>query len=180
MADQIPIVDPTSGRALNAVVELFDPPMCCPTGLCGPTVDQTLLDVSGMILALQSTGVRVERCQMSSNPNAFLNNPDAMRLVREQQMAALPDNGVHRQVLKAGAYPTLAEVMDLLKEFAPEFAQNQIDEKALVFQHPNYQAAPAKYKLLIGIAAAAISRRRSMTRSAMRCACYHLTREVIA
>ena len=47
--------------------------------------------------------------------------------------------------------------MDLLKEFAPEFAQNQMDERALIFEHPNYQAVPAKYKLLIGIAAAAIS-----------------------
>ena len=68
MADQISIFDPTSGRALNAVVEIFDPPMCCPTGLCGPTLDQTLLDVSEMLLALQATGVRVERYQMSSNP----------------------------------------------------------------------------------------------------------------
>lgn len=47
--------------------------------------------------------------------------------------------------------------MDLLKEFAPEFAKNQVDEKVLLFEHPNYQAVPAKYKLLIGIAAAAIA-----------------------
>ena len=47
--------------------------------------------------------------------------------------------------------------MELLKEFAPEFAKNQMDEKALLFEHPNYQAIPAKYKLLIGIAAAAIA-----------------------
>ena len=47
--------------------------------------------------------------------------------------------------------------MQLLIEFAPEFAQNQMDEKALLFEHPNYQAVPTKYKMLIGIAAAAIS-----------------------
>lgn len=47
--------------------------------------------------------------------------------------------------------------MELLKEFAPEFAKNQMDEKALLFEHPNYQVVPAKYKLLIGIAAAAIA-----------------------
>ena len=46
--------------------------------------------------------------------------------------------------------------MELLKDFAPEFAKNQMDEKALLFEHPNYQAVPAKYKLLIGIASAAI------------------------
>lgn len=47
--------------------------------------------------------------------------------------------------------------MELLREFAPEFAKNQMDEKALLFEHPNYQTIPAKYKLLIGIAAAAIA-----------------------
>ena len=88
--------------------------MCCPTGLCGPTLDQTLLDVSEMLLALQAAGVRVERYQMSSNPNAFLNNPDVMRLVRERQMAALPITVVREQVLKVGAYPALAEIQAAL------------------------------------------------------------------
>ena len=46
--------------------------------------------------------------------------------------------------------------MELVKDFAPEFAQNQMDEKALLFEHARYQAVPAKYKLLIGIASAAI------------------------
>ena len=34
-------------------VEIFDPPMCCPTGLCGPTIDKALLDVNEMVLALK-------------------------------------------------------------------------------------------------------------------------------
>lgn len=110
MADPISVFDPASGRVLNAVVEIFDPPMCCPTGLCGPTLDQTLLDVSEMVLALQAAGVRVERYQMSSNPNAFLKNAEVMNLVRQQQMAALPITTVRGQVVKAGAYPTLTEL----------------------------------------------------------------------
>jgi hypothetical protein len=84
--------------------------MCCPTGLCGPTLDQTLLDLNEMILALQDEGLQVVRYQMTSHPNAFLNNPEVMRLVREQQMAALPITVVKGQVIKAGAYPTLAEI----------------------------------------------------------------------
>jgi hypothetical protein len=34
--------------------------------------------------------------------------------------------------------------MELLKDFAPEFAKNQMDERALLFERPNYQAVPAK------------------------------------
>jgi len=88
--------------------------MCCPTGLCGPTLDQTLLDVNEMILALQAEGLTVARYQMTSQPQAFTSNADVMRLVREQQMAALPITVVRGKVVKVGAYPTLPEIKSLL------------------------------------------------------------------
>ena len=94
----------------TAVIELFDPPMCCPTGLCGPELDQTLLDVSEMILTLQAEGTAVERYQMTSHPHKFMNNNEVMRLVREQQMAALPITAVRGQVIKTGVYPTVEEL----------------------------------------------------------------------
>ena len=84
--------------------------MCCPTGLCGPALDQTLLDVNDMVLALQRENLRVERYQMTSNPNAFLGNAEVMKLVREKQMEALPIVVVRGKILKTGAYPSLAEV----------------------------------------------------------------------
>lgn len=93
-----------------ADVEIFDPPLCCPTGLCGPTLDQTLLDVDEMVLDLQAQGHRVERYQMTSDPRAFLGNPEVMALVRERQMDALPITVVRSRVIKAGTYPALSEV----------------------------------------------------------------------
>jgi hypothetical protein len=99
-----------AAAAATAVVELFDPPMCCPTGLCGPTLDQTLLNVSEMISSLQADGYSVERYQMTSHPQKFITNNEIMRLVGEKQMAALPITAVRGQVIKSGAYPTLAEI----------------------------------------------------------------------
>ena len=98
----------------TAVVELFDPPMCCPTGLCGPELDQTLLDVGEMILVLQEESIAVERYQMTSHPQKFINNNEVMRLVREKEMAALPITTVHGAVIKVGAYPTVMEVKTAL------------------------------------------------------------------
>lgn len=98
------------GSVEHADVEIFDPPMCCSTGLCGPTIDQTLLDVNEMILKLENDKIHVERYQMTTHPAAFLNNPDVMRLVREQQMAALPITAVHGKVIKTGAYPVMEEI----------------------------------------------------------------------
>ena len=45
--------------------------------------------------------------------------------------------------------------MELLKHFAPEFAENQMQEKSLIFESEKYKKVPGKYKMLIGIAVAA-------------------------
>ncbi len=47
---------------------------------------------------------------MTSHPNAFLSNAEVMRLVREQQMAALPITVVRGKVIKIRSLPDLAEV----------------------------------------------------------------------
>lgn len=110
MSNVIPVLNTLPASATSADVEFFDPPMCCPTGLCGPTLDQTLLDVNELILALQRDNVRVERYQMSGNPNAFLSNTEVMKLVREKQMEALPIIVVRGKVIKVGAYPSAEEI----------------------------------------------------------------------
>ncbi len=116
MTEFVQLFDALPGSGPGAAeVELFDPPLCCPTGICGPTVDQTLLDVNEMVLALKAAGATVERYQMTANPNAFLSNVEVMRLVRERQMAALPITVVRGHVIKSGTYPTLAEIQAVLR-----------------------------------------------------------------
>jgi hypothetical protein len=116
MPDLIPLLNTLPTSIAPADVELFDPPMCCPTGLCGPTLDQTLLDVNEMVMSLQRDNLRVERYQMASSPNAFLDNAEVMKLVREKQMEALPITVVRGKVIKVGAYPTLDEVKAALSD----------------------------------------------------------------
>ena len=104
----------TAVPTIGARVEIFDPPMCCPTGVCGPTIDPALLDVNEMILTLQGENVPVARYQMASHAQAFVNNREVFRLLREKQLTALPITVVNGRVLKVGAYPTLAEVREAL------------------------------------------------------------------
>jgi hypothetical protein len=106
----IPISDLFQSQTTTAEVEIFDPPMCCPTGICGPTIDQTLMDLNEMILALQAQGIVVVRYQITSHPNAFLNNAEVMKLVLEKQMEVLPITVVHGKVIKTQTYPSLEEV----------------------------------------------------------------------
>lgn len=96
-------------------VEFFDSPMCCPTGLCGPTLDQTLLDLNETILTLEDEGLRVERYQMASHPHVFRDNAEVMKLVQEKQIEALPITVIGDKVVKVGAYPSLAEIKTALE-----------------------------------------------------------------
>jgi hypothetical protein len=93
-------------------VEIFDPPMCCPTGLCGPSIDQALLDVSEMIANLQSKGYQVVRYQMSTHADAFIGNLEVMKLIRKKQMAALPIVVVRGKIIAEGYYPKLEEIQE--------------------------------------------------------------------
>lgn len=95
-------------------IEIFDPPMCCPTGICGPTIDQELLDVQEMIRELEDRGYRVERYQMTSNPGKFTENPEVMALIREKQLEALPIIILHEKIIADGYYPKINEINKIL------------------------------------------------------------------
>lgn len=101
---------PAGQGQTGARVEIFDPVMCCPTGLCGPAPDRTLIAVNEMVRTLQREGVSVARYQMLSHPEAFHSRPEVNRLLLERRLRALPITLVDGRVLKVGAYPSLDEV----------------------------------------------------------------------
>ncbi|AOY75969.1 arsenite efflux transporter metallochaperone ArsD [Clostridium formicaceticum] len=95
-------------------VEFFDPPMCCPTGICGPSVDERLVKVSENIDSLKKKGIQVERYMISQQPLKFRENEEVFRLVQEKGKEALPITAVNGKVIKYGDYPTLEEIEQVL------------------------------------------------------------------
>lgn len=91
-------------------VEVFDPPLCCPTGLCGPVLDTTLLDLGETIVALQAEGHAVARHMMTTDPQAFMRNREVYEAIKARQLEVLPITIVHGRIVKTGAYPTLDEL----------------------------------------------------------------------
>ena len=53
------------------VLQVFDPPMCCSTGVCGPKVNPALPRFAADLNWLKSQGVHVERFNLAQNPDAF-------------------------------------------------------------------------------------------------------------
>lgn len=104
---------------------IFDPAMCCSTGVCGPSVDKELLRVSTVINSLKNKGVIVERYNLTSNPQIFVDNKVINEILNTKGVEALPVIMVEGVVVKEGSYPTNEEFCSLL-ELPPDFLKLNI------------------------------------------------------
>ena len=91
-------------------LEIFDPPLCCSSGVCGPSVDPALLKFAGALAWLRRQGVVIERRNLAQEPEAFDASPEVKRLLEEKGDKALPVTLVDGRVIAVGAYPTKAEL----------------------------------------------------------------------
>jgi hypothetical protein len=100
---------------MSKSVEIFDPPMCCSTGICGPAVDPKLVAIQETILKLQAEGVTVNRYQLTSHPAAFLQQPAVAALLRTPEgIKSLPVTVVNGRVISKGEYPSLETIQAAL------------------------------------------------------------------
>lgn len=94
---------------------IFDPAMCCSTGVCGPSVDKDLLRVATVLNNLKSNGIVVERHNLTSNPQAYVDNKTVNRMLLKEGVEVLPIIMVDSEVVKTKAYPTNEEFCSMLE-----------------------------------------------------------------
>ena len=85
---------------------VYDPPMCCSTGVCGPAVDPVLPRVAADLDWLKRQGVQVERYNLAQQPQAFASNPTVTAALREHGNDCLPLVLVDGGSSPAGPIPT--------------------------------------------------------------------------
>ncbi len=95
-------------------IEIYDPPMCCSNGLCGPLIDSTLVAVSDAILSLQKQGVEVIRFNLAQQTKAYLDRPEVSTLLHRGGKKILPITLVDGEVFRTGTYPTYQELCQSL------------------------------------------------------------------
>lgn len=100
--------------ALPGAVAVFDPAMCCSTGVCGPGVDPALLQVSRDLRWLQAKGATVQRFNLAQEPQAFVDQPRVAGLMQAFGDRALPATLVNGEILVHGRYPTRDELVAAL------------------------------------------------------------------
>ena len=100
--------------AVTRQVELYEPAMCCQTGVCGPSVAQQLIDVREDLRWAEAQGAQVARHNLSSDPHAFVANPKVTGLMTAFGEAALPVLVVDGDIAIHGRYPSREELAGLL------------------------------------------------------------------
>lgn len=116
-ADAIPessaaaVVGPNT---LSGAVAVYDPAMCCPTGVCGPGVDPALLQAARDLRWLQGKGAVVQRFNLAQEPQAFVDQPRIAGLLQAFGERALPATIVNGEILVHGRYPTRDELIAAL------------------------------------------------------------------
>lgn len=93
-------------------VEIFDPAMCCSTGVCGPVVDPNLTRIASAVYSLEKKGFEIARYNLSNDPGAFVDNQAVNQMLGEKGPEALPLVLVDNEIVKVAEYPTNEELAE--------------------------------------------------------------------
>ena len=90
---------------------IYEPALCCETGLCGVSVDPELLRISTVANNLKKNGVTLQRYNLNNFPQEFVSNAEINKLINDDGVEALPATVVDGKIVKTKAYPTNGEIV---------------------------------------------------------------------
>ena len=93
-----------------ATIQVFDPALCCSSGVCGVEVEQQLLQFSADADWASQHGAQLQRYNLAQQPMAFAENALVKRFLERSGAEALPLTLVDGEVALAGRYPQRAEL----------------------------------------------------------------------
>jgi hypothetical protein len=91
-------------------IQVFDPALCCSSGVCGVDVDQALVNFATDVAWAKEQGAHIERFNLAQQPMAFAGNAVVKGRLERSGEGALPLTLVDGEVALAGRYPTRDEL----------------------------------------------------------------------
>ena len=93
-------------------IEIFDPAMCCPTGLCGTNINPELIRIAVVIETLKKQGVVVTRHNLRDEPQMYVSNKTINEYLQLHGAEALPITLVDGEVAVTKGYPTTKQMSE--------------------------------------------------------------------
>lgn len=91
-------------------IQVFDPAMCCSSGVCGADVDETVVAFAADFAWAKEAGAGIERFNLAQQPAAFAGNAVVAAFLQRSGADALPLILVDGEVALAGRYPKRDEL----------------------------------------------------------------------
>ena len=95
-------------------LDIYDPPMCCSSGVCGPKVDPALPRFSGDLEWFKAQGVSVTRYNLAQQPMAFVEHSNVREALEMEDVACLPLILIDGVIVSRGTYPERDAIAALL------------------------------------------------------------------
>src|SRR5699024_5529331 len=96
-------------------LEIFDPAMCCSTGVCGPGVDPDLTRIASAVYSLEKRGVDVTRYKLEHDPSDFIEKEKVNHNLNEKGSDVLPVTIINGEIVKESSYPSNEELSTWLQ-----------------------------------------------------------------
>jgi arsenite-transporting ATPase len=93
-----------------STIAVFEPALCCNTGVCGEDVDQDLITFTSDMALLVEQGAGISRHNLANEPMAFAHNESVKNFLEIAGTGGLPLVSVDGVTVLTGRYPTRAEL----------------------------------------------------------------------
>lgn len=94
-------------------ITVYDSPMCCTTGVCGPSVDPKLAEFAGDLDWLKSQGVTVQRFNLAQEPERFIENSAVKEILDRSGDEELPAILAEETLVSSGRFPDRNELAEM-------------------------------------------------------------------
>lgn len=92
-------------------IRIYEPALCCNTGVCGPELDQELVTFTADVNALQQQGIDVQRTNLAGDPAAFAAEPAVVAFLQAAGSEGLPLTLVDGATVLTGRHPSRREML---------------------------------------------------------------------
>lgn len=86
-------------------LKIYDPAMCCPTGVCGTDVDTKLVQLANFLISLDKSKFEVNRFGLTTEPAEYVSNKEVSRILNEEGVESLPLFFIDDELVFKGDYP---------------------------------------------------------------------------
>ena len=97
-----------------AHVKVYDPAVCCSTGVCSPDADASIAQFTAALDRAKKAGVIVDRFTLAHQPGEYVANTTIRSLLETEGMDVLPVVFLDGEILSKGGYPERSELLSRL------------------------------------------------------------------